>query len=67
MVVMRHLTCFVGHESAWKEAGILHSDISNGNIMIDVVTELPFLSDWDLCKYKEDLDKQSNEHGRSVS
>lgn len=60
------------HGGAWA-AGILHHDISIGNIMIDVeesnATEwCGFLTDWDLCKYKEDLeDHVPCLPGRSVS
>lgn len=48
-----------GHKDAWEKAGILHCDISAGNIMINVDTTpdkpLGILVDWDMCKYKEDL------------
>lgn len=61
------------HSEAWAGAGILHRDISIGNIMIDVepsdeVLWSGFLTDWDLCKYKEDLeDHVPSLPGRSVS
>lgn len=44
-----------GHQQAWENAGVLHRDISVGNIMIDIETGRGFLNDWDLCKYKEDF------------
>ena len=48
-----------GHSEAWEVAGVLHRDISAGNIMIDVTSPAEslqgFLNDWDMCKYKEDL------------
>ncbi|GJE93366.1 hypothetical protein PsYK624_095250 [Phanerochaete sordida] len=46
----------VGHWDAWKYAGVLHRDISVGNIMIDAATGKGFLNDWDLAKWKEDME-----------
>lgn len=56
------LKTYTGHQRAWELAKVLHRDVSIGNIMIDA--ESPednpqgFLNDWDLCKYKEDLDTE---------
>ncbi|EKM56600.1 uncharacterized protein PHACADRAFT_207804 [Phanerochaete carnosa HHB-10118-sp] len=47
---------FFAHQEAWEEARILHRDISIGNIMIDTQTGKGFLNDWDLCKYREDME-----------
>ncbi|KIP01929.1 hypothetical protein PHLGIDRAFT_122921 [Phlebiopsis gigantea 11061_1 CR5-6] len=58
MTIMYH--ALLGHSEAWEDAGVLHRDISPGNIMIDVNSPANslqgFLNDWDMCKYKEDLD-----------
>ncbi|KAH9944925.1 hypothetical protein B0H21DRAFT_791886 [Amylocystis lapponica] len=66
------------HEDAWLIAGVLHGDISPGNILIDDDAEdgdyhrvgklkrpIGFLNDWDLCKYKEDLTKGATQTQRS--
>lgn len=55
------------HDGAWNKAGVLHRDLSWNNILIDIRTELPFLNDWDLAKWKEDLEKGATLPGRSVS
>ncbi|GJE86587.1 hypothetical protein PsYK624_026670 [Phanerochaete sordida] len=47
---------FKAHRSAYEDANILHRDVSIGNIMINAETGKGFLNDWDLCKYREDLD-----------
>ena len=41
----------LAHKAAWEKAGVLHRDISSGNILI---TEdgRGLLNDWDMCKYK---------------
>lgn len=72
-VVIRFITRgFLAHAVAWK-AGILHRDISIGNILIDAEssdknTWQGFLTDWDLCKHTEDLDNHvPSLPGRSVS
>ncbi|KAL6300807.1 hypothetical protein BKA93DRAFT_752437 [Sparassis latifolia] len=56
------------HREAWERADVLHRDISIGNILIDEDPDNPgyhgvvpkvikgFLNDWDLCKYKDELD-----------
>ncbi|KAI0086349.1 hypothetical protein BDY19DRAFT_995954 [Irpex rosettiformis] len=52
----------IGHKDAWEKAGILHRDISTGNIMYvvsqagDTITgTYGILNDWDMCKHKRDL------------
>ncbi|KAI0791329.1 hypothetical protein C8Q75DRAFT_732431 [Abortiporus biennis] len=50
------------HWSAWTKAGILHGDISPNNIVLvenSSGTTVAILIDWDLCKYKEDIMKES--------
>lgn len=62
-----------GHQLAWERAGVLHNDVSVGNIMLDA--EAPpnrprgFLTDWDSCKYEEDLAQSGSSYAepRSVS
>ena len=55
------------------KAGVLHRDISNGNILIlvdqdaEITPKQGLLIDWDLAKYKEDLGQGATQHGRSVS
>lgn len=57
------------HKEAWETAGILHRDVSMGNILIDTESRAvrAFLNDWDLCKYKEELGEGAiaSQHGRS--
>ena len=48
------------HKQAWELAGVLHRDVSIGNIMINVEPNdsgatQGFLNDWDLCKWEEDI------------
>lgn len=47
---------FIAHREAWQYAGVLHRDISVGNIMINVDDDTGFLNDWDLCKYRAELE-----------
>ncbi|KAI0685725.1 hypothetical protein BC835DRAFT_1309836 [Cytidiella melzeri] len=61
-----------GHKDAWTKAGILHRDISVGNIMrvVDQADEKDLavtgiLNDWDLCKYKDELERPATQHNRS--
>ena len=62
---------FLGHQQAWVKAGVLHRDVSVANILIDVESApgVPraILNDWDLCKYKEQLEIPSSIPGVSVS
>ncbi|PIL24567.1 hypothetical protein GSI_12451 [Ganoderma sinense ZZ0214-1] len=44
------------HFMAWDLAGILHRDVSVGNILIDPVTREGFLIDWDLSRLRSELD-----------
>ncbi|OBZ74058.1 Thymus-specific serine protease [Grifola frondosa] len=61
------------HKEAWEKGGILHRDVSDGNIMIcdDVKdeygqrTSTAFLNDWDLAKYKHELAKTPMQKTRS--
>ncbi|GJE93365.1 hypothetical protein PsYK624_095240 [Phanerochaete sordida] len=46
----------LAHWQAWTLAGVLHRDVSVGNIMIDAETGEGFLNDWDLAKFKKDMD-----------
>ena len=63
--------CPAGHRHAWEKAGVLHRDISVGNILIDVNSPPDdprgFLIDWDLCKYKEELGGQSGPSHAGIS
>ena len=38
-----------------------------GNILIDIETKNGFLNDWDLCKYKEEMNQIASQRSRSVS
>lgn len=46
------------HQQAWELAGVLHRDVSSGNILIldDGEACVGILNDWDMCKYKEELE-----------
>lgn len=55
---------FLAHKQAWLSANVLHRDISPGNILINH-DGTALLVDWDLSKYREDLDKPASQHGRS--
>ncbi|KAI0689808.1 hypothetical protein C8T65DRAFT_834548 [Cerioporus squamosus] len=54
----------VAHQFAWEKCGILHRDISVGNILLchfdgdTTGTRVGLLADWDLAKTKEQLEKQ---------
>ncbi|GJE93362.1 hypothetical protein PsYK624_095210 [Phanerochaete sordida] len=52
--ILRH--ALFAHWQACDRAGVLHNDISVGNIMIDAITGEGFLNDWDLARFKEDLE-----------
>ncbi|TFK81461.1 hypothetical protein K466DRAFT_667102 [Polyporus arcularius HHB13444] len=53
------------HQFAWEECGILHRDISVGNILLyrdpanPKGVRIGFLADWDLAKTREQLKKSS--------
>ncbi|KAI0334154.1 hypothetical protein GY45DRAFT_1270329 [Cubamyces sp. BRFM 1775] len=67
-LVEKVLEAIFGHFEAWQKAGVLHRDVSIGNILIDVDTNDAFLNDWDLCKYREELGLRgtaASEYGRS--
>ncbi|KAI0634546.1 hypothetical protein C8Q77DRAFT_1073101 [Trametes polyzona] len=60
------------HRTAWEKAGILHRDVSVGNILLyDDITEngeervQVLLSDWDLAKTKEQLGRKATQRKRS--
>ena len=57
------------HRYAWETYGVLHCDISAGNILIAYqADELKvFLSDWDLAKSKDELATSTTLIWRSVS
>lgn len=62
----------LAHRDAWEKAGILHRDISIGNILIDATSEPAaprgLLADWDLSKHRDELDGAPTQPGgRSVS
>lgn len=63
---LSHKLLNIGHEQAWLDAGVLHQDISPGNIIIGQNGHA-MLVDWDLCKYKEELGQPANRHGRAAS
>ncbi|KAH8100113.1 hypothetical protein BXZ70DRAFT_206800 [Cristinia sonorae] len=55
----------LAHAGAWVDAGVLHRDISDGNIVIYINYDDPtptttgLLIDWDLCKYRTELGNKS--------
>ena len=62
----------LAHRDAWN-AGVLYRDISVGNIMIDetydekgVLKEEGVLCDWDLCKYKDQMNNGRRTADRTV-
>ena len=62
----------LAHRDAFEKAGILHGDISDGNIVIYYDQDDPdvpasgLLIDWDLCSYTDELDQEPCQKGRSV-
>ena len=52
--------------AAYEEAGILHRDISVGNILIDPKTRCGFLIDWDLSRLVSELGHGPMEPDRTV-
>jgi serine/threonine protein kinase len=74
-VSLRSLTRIIAHEAAY-EAGILHRDISAGNILIvgkeelnseDLNIEGGMLIDWDLSKIVHPEDNTARQFTRTVS
>ena len=55
----------IAHKEAYESAGILHRDISAGNILITDDGH-GLLIDWDISKRVEDLDKGARQSERSV-
>ncbi|KAI0730491.1 hypothetical protein C8Q76DRAFT_329044, partial [Earliella scabrosa] len=53
------------HYTAWQYAGVLHRDISIGNIMITPVTRRGFLIDWELSRLAIELESGAVEPDRS--
>ncbi|KAM5541445.1 hypothetical protein V8D89_004999 [Ganoderma adspersum] len=53
------------HYVAWENAGILHRDVSVGNILINPVTREGFLIDWDLSRLRSELDNGPVEPDRT--
>ncbi|KAH9936638.1 uncharacterized protein B0H18DRAFT_1206888 [Fomitopsis serialis] len=58
--------CLTAHQDAWEKAGVLHRDISSGNLLLrcvirdgKVVGWIGILVDWGLCKYKDELGMRS--------
>ncbi|KAI0690793.1 hypothetical protein BC835DRAFT_160717 [Cytidiella melzeri] len=69
-LIMLVWDALIAHEEAWTKAEILHCDISTNNIMrlVDQDDEKDaepkgILNDWDLCKYKSDLNEQGVQQG----
>ena len=59
--------CIVSaHYMAWETAGILHRDISVGNILIDPASRQGFLIDWDLSRLRSELENGPVEPDRTV-
>ncbi|TCD67815.1 hypothetical protein EIP91_011877, partial [Steccherinum ochraceum] len=59
----------IAHMDAYNNAKILHRDISDGNIVLYEVSPggelVGRLIDWDLCKYREELEKKPTQKSRS--
>ncbi|GJE90362.1 hypothetical protein PsYK624_064930 [Phanerochaete sordida] len=55
----------IGHKEAWRDAQILHRDVSMSNILIDLDEGAAFLNDWDLCKFKWELLDGASQHDRA--
>jgi RIO-like serine/threonine protein kinase len=56
---------YTAHKLAWEKAGILHRDISVGNILITKDGH-GLLIDWDLCKHQENLREAARRDERTV-
>nr|VWP01996.1 Uncharacterized protein [Ganoderma boninense] len=59
------LDAVLGHYTAWEKAGILHRDISVGNILIHPVTRRGILIDWDLSRLRSGLEQGPVEPDRT--
>jgi serine/threonine protein kinase len=59
------LTHLTAHKHAYEDAGILHCDISAGNIIITDKGSL--LIDWDLCNQVENLENGARQSQYTVS
>jgi RIO-like serine/threonine protein kinase len=55
----------LAHKHAYEDVGVLHRDISVGNILITTAGGL--LIDWDLCKHVRDLATAARQSERTVS
>ncbi|EKM51324.1 uncharacterized protein PHACADRAFT_151998 [Phanerochaete carnosa HHB-10118-sp] len=55
----------LAHRNVYEIAGILHRDISIGNILIDIEVPGAILNDWDLCKYRNEMNRTATQHARS--
>ena len=60
------------HAYAWEHAGVLHRDVSVGNILIKYDVDRnaivgSMLCDWDLSKFKEELEIAPTRPDRIVS
>jgi serine/threonine protein kinase len=53
LFLLKHV--FIVHNEAVVLAGVLHRDISGGNLLIDRKGH-GMLTDWDLCAYMSQLD-----------
>lgn len=57
----------LGHQDAYEKAKVLHRDISAKNILINPLTQMGLIIDWDLAKHMDtDGELQSSQSGRSV-
>ena len=57
---------YVAHMQAWENAGVLHRDISVGNILIDPSTRCGLLIDWDLSRLASELERDPVEPDRTA-
>ncbi|OBZ74003.1 hypothetical protein A0H81_06519 [Grifola frondosa] len=64
------LSALQAHQEAWEIGEVLHRDISDGNVVIhdDPISgeAKGLLIDWDLAKFREDLEKPPTQKSRSV-
>ncbi|OBZ73978.1 hypothetical protein A0H81_06530 [Grifola frondosa] len=63
------LSALEAHQEAWEIGEVLHRDISDGNVVIydDPVSgeSKGLLIDWDLAKFKEDLERSPTQKSRA--